>query len=494
MRIAIAAHSARRVGGVEQYLATVVPALMRAGHDVACWFETDGTRSAADPRSRGCRAESWRASRRSRRAALAALRAWRPDVVFTHGIADVGAGARAARRGAVRALRPLLLRHVHQRHQDGAGAGHALLHAHVRPLVPAAVLPAPLRRLEPDDDGAALRACSGRASRCSTPTRAIVVASRHMAEEYARHGPVEGAASSASRSKSPQPVPGRAPARSERRLLYLGRLEASKGADVALESAARAAARWWRPVHLQMSGAGTLHETLAGARRRADAGAAAAARDVHRLARRAPSCRGARPERPAARAEPLARAVRHGRRRSRAARRAVGGLWRRRHSRVADRWRHRPAGAGRPAQRRRASPTRSSASPARSSRRSRRMRERGRRASRRGSAWRRTWRRSSRCSLMPRPSPLAAPVAEAEGVARMNMRVLFAIHGPADEAHGGVSIRAPARRGAAAGTAIMPICWRPAICAAVGRPGSIRCSWRRRSPPAAVALRRGGVP
>jgi glycosyltransferase involved in cell wall biosynthesis len=47
------------------------------------------------------------------------------------------------------------------------------------------------------------------------------------------------------------------------RLLYLGRLELSKGADVALEAAARTAAALTAPVHLQVSGAGTLHEALA---------------------------------------------------------------------------------------------------------------------------------------------------------------------------------------------------------------------------------------
>src|SRR6186713_2413748 len=87
MRIAIAAHTARRTGGAEQYLAALVPALIGSGHDVACWFETEGTHQPlildhADA------VESWRASD-DMAAALAALRAWRPDVIFTHGIADI---------------------------------------------------------------------------------------------------------------------------------------------------------------------------------------------------------------------------------------------------------------------------------------------------------------------------------------------------------------------------------------------------------------------
>ena len=42
-RIAIVSHSRERVGGVESYVATLVPALRRAGHEVGCWFETAGT-------------------------------------------------------------------------------------------------------------------------------------------------------------------------------------------------------------------------------------------------------------------------------------------------------------------------------------------------------------------------------------------------------------------------------------------------------------------
>src|SRR5687768_5009609 len=83
MRIALAAHSARRVGGVEQYLAALAPALLRAGHDVSCWFETDDA-DHSPILDRGGLVPTWTASREPDRA-IPELQAWRPDVVYTHG-------------------------------------------------------------------------------------------------------------------------------------------------------------------------------------------------------------------------------------------------------------------------------------------------------------------------------------------------------------------------------------------------------------------------
>ena len=41
MRIAIVSRSSRRVGGVEDYLSMVMPAIHRAGLDMAFWHEID---------------------------------------------------------------------------------------------------------------------------------------------------------------------------------------------------------------------------------------------------------------------------------------------------------------------------------------------------------------------------------------------------------------------------------------------------------------------
>jgi len=41
MRVAVVNWSSRRVGGIEEYVCMVIPALQRAGIDVAFWHELD---------------------------------------------------------------------------------------------------------------------------------------------------------------------------------------------------------------------------------------------------------------------------------------------------------------------------------------------------------------------------------------------------------------------------------------------------------------------
>jgi glycosyltransferase involved in cell wall biosynthesis len=90
----------------------------------------------------------------------------------------------------------------------------------------------------------------------------LVVASRHMADEYAKHGlqdkvrvvplPIESAYAPHASVEDDGTW----------RLLYLGRLEAIKGAHIAVESAAIVAVSSGRPVHLQVSGNGSLRGRL----------------------------------------------------------------------------------------------------------------------------------------------------------------------------------------------------------------------------------------
>jgi len=103
----------------------------------------------------------------------------------------------------------------------------------------------------------------------------IAVASRHMAEEYARHGFASKVRVVGLPIESPVAPAARDDGDGAWRLLYLGRLEFAKGADLALESAARTAALMMRPVHLQISGAGSLDATIA-CQRRSDARSIAA--------------------------------------------------------------------------------------------------------------------------------------------------------------------------------------------------------------------------
>ena len=87
MRMAITNQNARRVGGVETYLADVLPALARAGHEVAFWTENDlpQTRELIVSANSDAPIETQTIDVNAA-AALQTLRAWRPDVIYQNSI------------------------------------------------------------------------------------------------------------------------------------------------------------------------------------------------------------------------------------------------------------------------------------------------------------------------------------------------------------------------------------------------------------------------
>jgi glycosyltransferase involved in cell wall biosynthesis len=91
MKIAILTRFAHRVGGIESYVECVVPAVERAGHDVVVWHEFDvpsGERSFLPERTRRARLGP---SPQAVTSGLAELAAWKPDVIFSQGIAATAA-------------------------------------------------------------------------------------------------------------------------------------------------------------------------------------------------------------------------------------------------------------------------------------------------------------------------------------------------------------------------------------------------------------------
>jgi glycosyltransferase involved in cell wall biosynthesis len=252
MRILCAAHDAGRAGGVESYLSTVLPALVSAGHDVSCWFET--SRAGREPIvSAGVRVWTGDGAPEP----LAPIARWAPDVLYVHGLRCVET------ERALQHLAPAAF-FAHS-YYGTCISGHKMT---VRPAIAVCE-----RRF-----GAAClahfypRGCGGRhpltmirqyrlqADRLALLGRygRILVASQHMAREYGRHG------LGAKVEVVPLPIASvTAPARERGasepwRLLYLGRLERTKGALVALESAAIVAESSPRPVVLQVSGEGSL--------------------------------------------------------------------------------------------------------------------------------------------------------------------------------------------------------------------------------------------
>jgi glycosyltransferase involved in cell wall biosynthesis len=85
MRIAIVTWSRRRLGGAEEYIARIVPDLVKAGHDLAFWHSVD------EPTTVGqiplpAELTTWCATDLGQQKAIAAFREWRPEIVFAHGL------------------------------------------------------------------------------------------------------------------------------------------------------------------------------------------------------------------------------------------------------------------------------------------------------------------------------------------------------------------------------------------------------------------------
>lgn len=88
MRVAVASWTRRQVGGVESYLSTVIPAMRANGLDVAFFHEVDL------PFDRVCvniaDAVPFSVPSIGLHAAMSALHAWKPDVIYMHCVRDPG--------------------------------------------------------------------------------------------------------------------------------------------------------------------------------------------------------------------------------------------------------------------------------------------------------------------------------------------------------------------------------------------------------------------
>lgn len=85
MRVAIVNWTGRRVGGAETYIGLVTAALQQRGHAVYFWHEDDQP-ADRDPIPGLAGVPACNASAHGAEQALQALAAWRPDVLYVHGL------------------------------------------------------------------------------------------------------------------------------------------------------------------------------------------------------------------------------------------------------------------------------------------------------------------------------------------------------------------------------------------------------------------------
>jgi glycosyltransferase involved in cell wall biosynthesis len=87
MRVAVVSWTARHVGGIESYLAAVMPAMLREGLDVAFLHEVDEP-PQRDRIHAGGDTEVFSIASKGVEGAIAQLSKWKPDVLYMHGLHD----------------------------------------------------------------------------------------------------------------------------------------------------------------------------------------------------------------------------------------------------------------------------------------------------------------------------------------------------------------------------------------------------------------------
>lgn len=268
MRIAVLTWGSRRVGGAETYLGTIVPAFRRHGHEVLFFHEVEGPadreRLAFDAGVPFISVEA-----KGPDAALAQLKAWRPDVLYTHGLLEPALEARTFDIAPA-----VFFAHAYY---GACISGTKAFSAPVRepcgkPFGPACLLHFYPRRcggLSPVTMVTDYRRQRKRFELLKN-YRAILTHSVHMQREYERYPGLMGRVQTSfyalgvSDLLAPFDDVSRPAPRLDRtiRLVFASRIDPLKGGDVLLEALPLVAASLGRPVRLDVAGDGPRHANL----------------------------------------------------------------------------------------------------------------------------------------------------------------------------------------------------------------------------------------
>lgn len=276
MRIAVINWSRRKVGGTETYLGSIIPGLVRRGHSLSFWHELDR------PANREAIAlppgvPSWCVEELGHERALAALREWRPDLIYTHSLTSPKLEAETLR------IAPAVF-FAHAYYGTCISGTKTFKQPEMRPCG-RRFGPACLAYYYPRRCGGlnpltmlSLYRLQSRRLRLLGEYRAVLTHSLHMHEEYVRHGlPPENVhyLSYYAHSSSPlyregqgeppphEPADGAAGmsevgarGRPYRHLLFAGRMETLKGGRLLLESLREVRARLASPLLVTFAGDG----------------------------------------------------------------------------------------------------------------------------------------------------------------------------------------------------------------------------------------------
>ena len=257
MRILLANEARRGAGGVETYLAAAAEGLRARGHEVALLFANSG--ADAGPTTIAA-ADQWSVADAGLAAALDGARRWRPDVCFTHNMRDLDIDAALLDAGPV-------VKMMHGYFGTCVSGQKAFLSPAAvtchRVCGPACLVyygPRRCGRLRPGEMLSNYR-WAARQRALFPRYRSIVVASRHMRDEYAAHG-VDAARLHAIPLFADQGGVGTGTDQQDVDVLFLGRMTVLKGPSVLLDAADRAGGLLGRRVSIVMAGDGPLKDPL----------------------------------------------------------------------------------------------------------------------------------------------------------------------------------------------------------------------------------------
>jgi glycosyltransferase involved in cell wall biosynthesis len=257
MRILIAHEAPAGGGGVESYLAAIMPALRARGHEIA--FLCDNSRAQQGPTRLDVVPPVISVADEGLVAALERVRVWRPEVCFSHNMRQLEIDQRLI------SLCPVVkMMHGYFGTCIGGQKAHAFpgVEPCTRTFGAACLgmyLPRRCGQLRP----ALMMGQFGWASRqrqLFDRYAHVVVASDHMLREYARHGLGADALTvaplfpTAGAGDVPRPAP------TDPSVLFLGRMTRLKGGDVLVRAAATASRILGKPVPLEFAGNGPAEQ------------------------------------------------------------------------------------------------------------------------------------------------------------------------------------------------------------------------------------------
>src|SRR6185295_16500068 len=266
MRILIVNWSRRKVAGIEDYLSNVIPALHQGGHELAFVHEVD----VPESRDRIQLPEdtvSWDLSVLGMARTLENMKAWNPDIIYSHGLLDPAFEARFLK------IAPAIY-FSHNYYGTCISGLKTFKFPIVRPcnrrFGPACLLLYFPRRCGGRNPITMLQLYRRESRRLANLAKyqAVVTHSNHMREEYIRNGLLESRVHSFvyEISKPHRSMPARTaralrgeaatPERRRWNLLFVGRMELLKGGATLLDALPTVAKKLGGPIRLVLAGDG----------------------------------------------------------------------------------------------------------------------------------------------------------------------------------------------------------------------------------------------